>query len=142
MKRLLRSITAMATINPQLCANRTIRIEVEQRNEGPIPHLHVYHDNTRSKSKCSYIRLDKVAYSDHHGKDKIVILPRKLKEEFVELMNSPWESYIIQTSNGYRPATWYEAAVKIWEDTFEGGNLDKFPTDENGDIIQLDYSDL
>lgn len=32
----------MAIINPQFCKNRTIQAEVEQRNEGPIPHLHIY----------------------------------------------------------------------------------------------------
>lgn len=143
MKRYIKnyeSIEAMATINPQSLENKTIIVEVEQRNEGPIPHLHVYHDKTRNPKNCSYIRLDKVGYSEHHKMGKV--LKDKLKEEFLEVMNEPWNKYIIETPSGYRPATGYEASVQIWSDTYEHGKLDKFRTNEDGTIFQLDYSEL
>lgn len=143
MKKLIRGtqyIEAMASINPQLCENKTILVEVEQRNEGPIPHLHVYHDKTRNPKKCSYIRLDKAEYSKHHKDGKK--LNDKLKREFIEVMNEPWKKHIIETPTGYRAATGYEASVEIWSDTYEHGSLDKFPTDSEGNIIQLDYSAL
>ena len=64
------SLKEMAIINPRLCNQLTIQVEIEQRDEGPIPHVHVYHDKTRNPKECSYIRLDKCAYSEHH-KDKV-----------------------------------------------------------------------
>lgn len=39
----------MAIINPTLCKNASIQIEVEQRNEGPIPHC-----------MCIWIKLEVV----------------------------------------------------------------------------------
>lgn len=143
MKRFIRSsdyIQAMATINPQLCNQLQISVEVEQRNEGDIPHVHVYHDKSRNPRKCSYIRLDKPEYSDHHKNAKP--LPPALKKEFIEVMTSPWQKELIETPTGVRPATGYEAAVGIWVDTYEEGNLDKFETDSNGQLIPVDYSNL
>lgn len=139
--KILRSIEAMAIVNPSLCKSKTIQVEIEQSNEGPIPHLHVYHDKTRSKSRCSYIRLDAPAYSEHHrsaGKK----LPRKLKEEFIEVMETPWAKHVVQTAGGLRTATGYEASVGIWSETFEDNSLDKFNLDENGDLIMPDYTKL
>lgn len=128
----------MALINPQLTKNLKIEGEVMQGGEGMIPHLHVFHDKTRTK--CSYIRLDKAEYSTHH-KDGYR-LPRKLKEEFIQLMNSPWNGYIIRTNEGYRPATGYEAAVYIWADTYNDGNLDNFQFDDSGELIMPNYENL
>lgn len=146
MKKLVKQndyIQAMAIINPQFCNTHTIQVEIEQRNEGQIPHIHVYHDHTRNPKKCSFIRLDIPKYSEHHKKGKNKPLDSKLKKEFIELMESTWGKYIIQESGGiYRPATGYEAAVMIWVDTYEEGDLSKFNTDENGDLIPLDYSNL
>lgn len=142
MKRVIKPlqvIEAMSTINPRLCRKIRIQVEVEQRGEGNIPHVHVYHDSTRNPKKCSYIRLDVPEYCKHHS---VNILTPELKSQFIQVMTSPWESQIIKTSEGYRPATGFEAAVKIWADTYEDGSLEKFQLDENGDIIQLDYSNL
>lgn len=135
--KILRSIEAMAIINPQLCKQKTIQVEVEQRNEGMLPHLHVYHDKTRNPRKCSYIRLDKPAYSEHHKNGKK--LPRDLKKEFIEVMSTPWKSHVVEDVNGIRTATGYEAAVSIWSETFEDGSLDRFSKDENGNLIMPDY---
>lgn len=54
MKKMIKhteDIFCMAIINSVLCKNSSIEIEVEQRNEGPIPHLHVYLDKTRNPKK-------------------------------------------------------------------------------------------
>ncbi len=135
------SLKEMAIVNPKLCKQLTIQVEIEQRDEGPIPHLHVYHDKTRNPKKCSYIRLDKCAYSDHH-KDNIP-LPKKLKEQFVELMNSICRNSVMyDINNNIVPATGYQSAVLIWADTYEDGKLDKFKLDDNGLIKQIDYSKL
>ena len=124
------SIEAMAIINPKLSNNRTIQIEVEQRDEGSIPHVHVYHDKSRNPNKCSYIRLDRAEYSTHH-KDNIP-LPKNLKDEFIEIMETPFRKY----SSGY------EQAVETWADTYESGSFDKFPTDADGNLIIPDYAQL
>lgn len=135
------SLKEMAIVNPKLCKQLTIQVEIEQRDEGPIPHLHVYHDKTRNPKKCSYVELTKCAYSTHH-KDNIP-LPRKLKDQFVELMNSIYKNAVIYDNDGnMHTATGYQAAVQIWADTYEDGNLDKFELDDNGLIRQIDYSKL
>ena len=143
MKRVMKSLEhneAIAVINPQSCNRKTIFVEVVQQSEGPIPHLHVYHDKTRDPEKCSYVRLDRAEYfTAHKGGKK---LSDNLKKEFIEIMNEPWKKHIIETSSGYRPATGYEAAVEIWVDTYEHDSLDKFNTDEYGNIIQVDYTSL
>lgn len=142
MKRVIRhtlqTIEAMALINPQMSKQLTIQAEVVQGGEEPIPHIHVYHDKTRTT--CSYIRLDCPKYSDHH--DDCPKLPRKLVKEFIMLMNELWTGYIIKSPTGYRPATGYEAAVYIWADTYENGDMDKFNLDESGELIVPDYSQL
>lgn len=136
-------IEAMSTINPKMCDNSGILIEIEQRDEGPIPHMHVYHDRTRNKRKCSYIRLDKAEYSTHH-KAPSPKLPKKAKQEFLKIMTSPWTKQIHTSPDGtMRVATGYEAAVDIWVDTWERENdYSKFTLDEHGDPIMPDYSQL
>lgn len=134
------NIFAMALINPQYTKKLTIQAEVMQGGEGPIPHIHVYHDKTRKK--CSYIRLDCPEYSDHHANNKNVPLPKKLKREFLELMDELWSGYVIKTPSGYRPATGYEAACYIWADTYEDGSLDKFKLDDDGNLITPNYKSL
>lgn len=134
-------ITCMALINPQLTEQCSILVEVLQGGEGPIPHVHVYHDKSRNPKKCSWVRLDKPEYSDHHG--EIVKMPKKVKDEFIRIMTSEWKKHIVENSDGtYRPATGYEAAVDIWVDTYEKGSYDKFPKDENGNLISIDYSNI
>ena len=135
-------IVAMSTINPRLCKNFGIEVEVEQRDEGPIPHVHVYHDSSRNPKKCSYIRLDRAEYSDHH-KQPSLPLPKKIKEQFIELMTSPWPKQLHQCADGtIRPATGYEAAVDTWVDTYEDGDYSKFSQDGDGNLICPDYSQL
>lgn len=137
----LEPIESMAIINPRLCRNLTIQVEIEQRDEGPIPHVHVYHDKTRNPNKCSYVRLDLPEYSYHH-KDNIP-LPSKLKKEFIEVMTSPWSKTKVETPTGVRYQTGYEAAVYTWVDTFESeGDYSKFNLDEHGELIQPDYNKL
>lgn len=135
------SLCEMAIINPKLCNQLTIQVEVEQRNEGPIPHVHVYHDKTRNPKNCSYIRLDKCAYSEHHKDNKP--LTRKLKSQFIELMDTIYTGHFIVDNDGNpHLATGYQIAVQTWSETFEDGNLSKFELDEHGLIKQMDYSEL
>lgn len=134
-------LNEMAIINPKMCKQLTIQVEVEQRDEGEIPHVHVYHNKTRNPKECSYIRLDKCAYSEHH-KDNIP-LPTKLKRQFVSLMNQTCRGqFIYDNKDVPHPATGYQTAVQIWADTFEDGDLSKFELDDNGLIKQIDYSNL
>lgn len=152
MKRLIHStenteeleyIEAMSTINPQLCEQSKILVEVEERNEGPIPHTHVYHDHTRNPKKCSYIRLDKAEYSDHHDKLSIPLPDKKAKADFIRIMNSDWPKYLCKTPDGdVRYKTGYEAAVDTWVDCYEKGSYDKFNLDDEGQLIMPDYSKL
>lgn len=135
------SLKEMAIINPKLCNQLTIQVEIEQRDEGPIPHVHVYHNKTRNPKECSYVRLDKCAYSEHHIDNKP--LPKKLKRQFVELMDNICRGQVIYDNNDNpHPATGYQAAVRIWSETFENDDLSKFELDENGLIKQMDYSNL
>lgn len=144
MKRYIKTaevIVAMSTINPKFCKNNNIQVEVEQRDEGPIPHMHVYHDKTRDPKKCSYVRLDLPQYSTHHGEESLP-LPKDVKEKFIKVMSSPWPGHYHECADGtVRVATGYEAAVDTWVDTYED-DYRKFQLDDNGDLIQLDYSVL
>ena len=144
MKRAVKSseyIRCMALINPPLTKQTSILIEVFQQNEGPIPHVHVFHDKSRNPKKCSVVRLDRPEYSTHH-KD-VIRMPKNVKDEFIKIMTSEWPKHIVENPDGtYRPATGYEAAVDIWADTYEDGSYAKFPTDSEGNLISLDYSNL
>lgn len=140
MKRLItatESIYAMAIVNPQLCKLAPVQIEVEQRDEGPIPHLHVYLDKTRNPKNCAYVRLDDPTYSTHHDS---VPMNKQQKAAFIKIMQKPWDSQFVRSevTGEIRVATGYEAAVKIWIDTF--GGREHFKFDENGYPIMPDYT--
>ena len=137
---MIRYLNEMAIINPRKCKNLTIQVEVEQRDEGPIPHLHCYLDKTRNPKNCSYIRLDTVGYSEHHKKDNHPLGNKK--EEFLDVMNSLCSDYIKGKDGNIVQLTGYQSAVKTWSETFEDGSFDKFSVDSNGIPIQLDYSNL
>lgn len=135
-------IVAMSTINPKLCKDFGIEVEVEQRDEGPIPHLHVYHDRTRNPKNCSYIRLDVAEYSYHH-KQPSPELPKGAKEDFIKIMKSVWPKQYHEGPDGVpRKATGYEAAVDTWVDTYEDGDYSKFTFDAEGNLVMPDYSKL
>lgn len=131
----------MAIINPKLCKQSKIQVEVEQRNEGYIPHVHVFLDKTRNKKKCAYIQLNDAKYLSNHKSAYL----GKHKDEFINIMTSIWDGYFYKNeiTGEIRPANGYEAAVKIWVDTFEEGSIidcGKFAIDENGNLIMPDYS--
>ena len=46
-------LNEMAIINPKMCKQLTIQVGVKQKDEGEIPHIHVYHGKTRNHKKCS-----------------------------------------------------------------------------------------
>lgn len=129
---------AITIINPLFCKKQKLQVEVHQGNEGPVPHMHVYHDETRNPAKCSCVRLDKCEYAPGHEFTK---MPRRIKKKFIKLMNAP-TNYGMKGKDGkIKPANGYQAAVQIWADTFEE-DLSKFNTDDNGYIIPVDYSKL
>ena len=133
-------LVEMAVINPSLCKQKGIQIELEQRDEGPIPHLHVYLDKTRNPRNCAYVRLDKAEYAPHHKNGKR--LTGKDKKDFIEIMSNVWKKEYIQSeiSEEIKQATGYEAAVKTWIDTF--GETVKFEYTEDGYPKMPDYSKI
>lgn len=132
-------LVEMAIINPQLCKQKGIQIELEQRDEGPIPHLHVYLDRTRNPKNCAYVRLDKAEYAPHHKGKK---LTGKDKKDFIEVMTQIWPKQITQSrmSDNEKKATGYQAAVETWIDTF--GETVAFDYDEEGFPKMPDYNKL
>lgn len=141
MKRVIHShqtIFAMAIINPQLCKQSSIQIEIEQRNEGSIPHLHVFLDKTRSPKNCAYVRLDRPEYLPNHNSKR---LNGTQLHEFLQIMTAIWsKQFIVSDSGEIRNATGYEASVTIWEDTY--GYCDKFNRGNDGNLIMPDYTSL
>lgn len=154
MKRYIRSnniyddrepIMAMATINPQLCRQKSIRIEVVQGGEGNKAHVHVYWTDGR----ISYIDLTAPIYAEHHHGQKGDPLTRKTRDEFVDIMSAVWSKYAIElyklddegkpTKETYFVrATGYEAAVQLWIDTY--GMDERFEFEPDGRPIMPDYS--
>lgn len=141
MKRVIRTTTsvfAMAIINPQLNKQKSIQVEIEQRDEGSIPHVHVYLDKSRSKKNCSYVRLDRPAYLHNHDSKK---MNKKQLGEFLDIMKSDWNKYYVEDANGnVKKASGYEAAVSIWVDTY--GETSEFNYDEDGRLVMPDYEYL
>lgn len=134
----LEPVMAMALINPQLSNTLTISPEVVQGGEGPVPHIHIYLDKSRSKTNCAYVLLCSPQYAKHHKNGKH--LSKSQKAEFIRVMSEPWDGYIIKQPDGtYRPATGYEAAVHIWVDTYEHGDFRKFAFDSDGNLIMPNY---
>lgn len=134
-------ITAMVTINPGMCKQYDIEVEVEQRDEGEIPHIHVYPNTKRNPRECSYIRLDKPEYSNHHKHNKK--MSKKLKKQFISIMESNWDKHYRECGNGeIRVATGYEGAVDTWVECYENGEYTKFTLDQNGDPVMPDYTKL
>lgn len=138
IKHAYEPICAMAIINPQLCKQKSIHIELEQRDEGPIPHLHVYLDKTRNPKNCAYVRLDKAEYSTHHKDGKH--FNKRQKKDFIEIMTSIWPKSATFSilDNSMKVATGYQAAVETWKDTF--GETMPFKYDTEGFPIMPDYA--
>ena len=133
-------LNEMAIINPKMCKQLSIQVEIEQRDEGPIPHVHVYLDKTRNPKNCAFVRLDRPEYSIHHKDGKK--MTKNQKQEFIEIMNSLSSTFLSDINGNPVKTTWYQHAVHIWVETFEDGSLDKFNVDENGIIEPIDYSVL
>lgn len=127
-------LVEMAIVNPRLCKQLKIQVEVEQRDEGPIPHVHVYHDKTRNPKKCSYVCLDKAEYCSFHG--DAPALPKELKKEFIQLMTTV---YTRKQTGG--TGSGYEMAVDTWIETYEDeDDYSKFTLDKDGKLVMPDYS--
>ena len=129
----------MAIINPRMCRGLTIQVEIEQRGEGPIPYVHVYHNKSRNPRECSCVRLDKAEYTVHHKTEKP--LPRKLKHQFIELMNTPSGEYMKNKNGEIVELNGHQVAVKIWRATY-GDDYSLFNFDSDGIPITPDYEKL
>lgn len=142
MKKLVHPAYSMTMINPPLTKTLSIEVCLYDGNEGPIPHVHVYHDKTRNPRKCSVVRLDKAEYSSHHGVP-VVRMPRSVKKQFIQVMKEKWSKFRIEDAKGnvYVP-TGYDMCVQIWTNSFEDDSYDKFVLDENGVPVMPDYSVL
>jgi hypothetical protein len=138
-------ITVMAKINPPLhrrILNRIgfICVSVPQGEEGPIPHMHIYHDRSLNDKRCSFIRLDKAEYSPHHP---IVPLTNKLQSSFMEIMRSIWSNHHIRVNKELIEATGYEAAVDTWIETHGLADSIEFKRDlATGHWIMPPYEEL
>lgn len=141
MKKLVhRPINCMSKINPSLTENLSIEVIIWDGNEGEIPHVHVYHDKTRNKRKCSVVRLNKAEYSSHHKFN--IAMPKDVKRQFIQVMTAVWPGRSILEKGKYRHATGYEAAVIEWVGAFEHGSYEKFRLDDNGVPVMPDYDKL
>ena len=159
------SINAMSTINPQMVnkSDPYVAPVVPQGQEGPIPHLHVYHsreakDNSKHKGRnrkekeTSFILLNKAEYAPFHQGLPI----GKRKDNLVANLTSVWSKEYITINvldekgnltgeTKVVPATGYEAAVLTWIDTHESDieiGKAKFQWDKEGRPIMPDYSSL
>jgi len=133
-------LNEMAIINPRLCKQLSIQVEIEQRDEGPVPHVHVYLDKTRNPKNCAFVRLDKPEYCTHHKDGKK--MNKQQKKEFIQLMGSPCDNFLPDINGNPVKVNWYQNAVHIWSETYEDGSFKKFKTDFNGIPIPPDYSTL
>ena len=129
----------MAIINPKMCKNLSIQVEIEQRDEGPVPHFHVYLDNTRNKKNCAYVRIDEADYCTHHKDGKT--LNKKQKKEFIDLMKSDSGKFLADNNGNPVRATWYQIAVSIWVETYED-DYSKFNLDSRGIPVMPNYNNL
>ena len=139
MKRYVRAI---ATINSQMCDQFGVYVEVEQGEQGPVPHVHVYWDRSRIPRRCSYVRLDMAEYSDYH-KQPSKPLPKQVKKVFLDVTAKEWSGMYLETNDGTPVrGTGYQRAFQIWADTYESGSYDKFKLDERGLPVMPNYDKL
>lgn len=140
-------IGVMCTINPKMCGSGSVKlqIEIEERDEGPVPHLHVYLSQERDPKNCVCVQLNAAAYFDHHNAKPPKTFNKEQKERFIEIMTSLWSGRCTESITGgkVRPANGYEAAVRIWSDCYE----DHYPNvsfryDSGGFLIMPDYYGL
>lgn len=132
----------MSTINPRLQKGWDMDAVIYDTNEGPIPHIHVYHD--ASHDKCAYVRLDKAEYSLHHDQNdnnkQNTPLSKEQLIQLTQLLSSPWPKHLIQLKDGtVRPMTGYEYCVETWIDAFGDKFIDSFQYDDDGTLIMPNY---
>lgn len=136
MYKVKQPIYAMAAINPTLCRELNIFVEVEQRDEGPIPHIHVYLDKTRDPRNCAYVRLDTGEYMEKH---RSVKLKKDQIDSFMKIMmRLDPDVYIKSTvTDEVRLANGYESAVLTYRRTYPTAKSVDY--DEAGFPIMPDF---
>ena len=95
-------------------------------DEFAIPHMHIWDDETDGKKIHTCVRLDKIGYFLHTGKEDI--LTPKQKKYLVAFLKEECKN------NRYK--TNWEYALSMWNDN----NTDKTQVDETSEV--LDYTKL
>ena len=95
-------------------------------DEGEIPHMHIWDDETDGKKIQTCVCLDKIEYFHHTGKEDI--LTPKQKKYLV--------AFLKEECKNKRYKTNWEYALSMWNDN----NTDKTQVDETSEV--LDYTKL
>lgn len=104
----------------------TFKVFVNGDN-GSIPHLHIWDNDTNGNQFHTCVCLNKVEYFHHTGKENILSAEQKVC--LVEFLKD-------KCNKNKRYKTNWEYALSMWNDN----NTDKIQVDETSDI--LDYTEL
>lgn len=96
-------------------------------DEGEIPHMHIWDDDTDGRKIHTCICLNKIEYFHHTGKEDI--LTPKQKKYLVNFLKE-------ECKKNKRYKTNWEYALSMWNDN----NTDKTQVDETSEV--LDYTKL
>ena len=96
-------------------------------DEGEIPHIHIWDDETDGKKIHTCVCLDKIEYFHHTGKEEI--LTPKQKKYLVDFLKE-------ECKKNKRYKTNWEYALSMWNDN----NTGKTQVDETSEV--LDYTKL
>ena len=96
-------------------------------DEFAIPHMHIWDDETDGKKIHTCVRLDKIGYFLHTGKEDI--LTPKQKKYLVDFLKE-------ECKKNKRYKTNWEYALSMWNDN----NTGKTQVDETSEV--LDYTKL
>ena len=95
-------------------------------DEGEIPHMHIWDDETDGKNTHTCVCLDKIEYFHHTGKED-VLTPNQ-KKYLVDFLKEECKNKRYRTN--------WEYALSMWNDN----NTDKIQVDETSEV--LDYTKL
>ena len=95
-------------------------------DEGEIPHMHIWDDETDGKKMHTCVCLNQIEYFHHTGKEDI--LTPKQKKYLV--------AFLKEECKNKRYKTNWEYALSMWNDN----NTDKTQVDETSEV--LDYTKL
>lgn len=96
-------------------------------DEGEIPHMHIWDDETNGKKMHTCVCLNKIEYFHHTGKEGV--LTPKQKKFLVDFLKD-------ECKKNKRYKTNWEYALSMWNDN----NTNKTQVDETSEV--LDYTQL